>query len=448
MGAVRVLDPDLARRLVVHEARAQQTPVRELRDLGDGWLLHDPSDAEPFWNRLIAPRWPVDPAAFDRRLDEVITLFATLARLPHVRPLPLGSEPPDLAARLEAAGFELLGADRRLVLVEHNDVDRRVDAAQARVASSFGAGVVSATRHSTTLVRGPAGRRWSDRRRWASEAAIVLGDAFGVGESRRVALENDALACVTRPGCSMLLLRVDGEPAAIARRATTEDGTYLSSIGTRPHFRRQGLAAMATMLAVRDALEEGSPDRPSCRRDRQQGRPRPVRGSRVRRRRRAGARPAVAVMIEQLVGRMPRRSGMPQSGRINGSAAGRSSASAGRTVELERASVELAGVCTDWIDAPRDALLGAKVLRCGDGGKVLLLEPDTEGRLAASLARFGEGVVAIYLDAGADGDGEADLASAPPRLSRPEPGPLGPARLLLGSPLWGPNILVLDRPST
>src|SRR6185369_10610367 len=78
----RIFDPDLARRLVLHEARAQQTPARELRDLGDGWLLHDPSDAEPFWNRLIAPRWPEDSAGFDRRLDEVITLFASLARLP------------------------------------------------------------------------------------------------------------------------------------------------------------------------------------------------------------------------------------------------------------------------------------------------------------------------------------------------------------------------------
>jgi len=106
----RIFDRDLARRLVVHEARAQQTPGRELRDLGDGWLLHDPSDAEPFWNRLVAPRWPEDPAAFDRRLDQVITLFATLARLPHIRPLPLGGEPADIARRIETLG----GGPRRL----------------------------------------------------------------------------------------------------------------------------------------------------------------------------------------------------------------------------------------------------------------------------------------------------------------------------------------------
>ena len=133
----RTFDPDLAHRLVLHEARAQQTPSRELRDLGDGWLFHDPSDAEPFWNRLIAPRWPRETGAFDRRLDEVITLFATLARLPHVRPLPLGCEPPDLAARLHAAGFESMGADRRMVLVEPDRVEDQVAAAEARVAAAF-----------------------------------------------------------------------------------------------------------------------------------------------------------------------------------------------------------------------------------------------------------------------------------------------------------------------
>ena len=81
---------------------------------------------------LIAPRWPSDePPSFDRRLDEVTTLFATLARLPHVRPLPIGSEPADMAQRLQAAGFERLGADRRMVLVEPERVTRSVVAAWA-----------------------------------------------------------------------------------------------------------------------------------------------------------------------------------------------------------------------------------------------------------------------------------------------------------------------------
>ena len=259
VGGARIDDPELARRLVLHEARAQQAPTRALRDLGDGWLVHDTNDAEPFWNRVIAPRWPVEPAAFDRRLDEVITLFATIDRLPHVRPLPLGGEPPDLPRRLQAAGFEWLGADRRMALVEPERAGERLAAAEARVAAAFGRDRVTVTRHASDAAPAAERTRWADRRRWAKEASLVLEDAFGVDPGRRVALENDVLACIARPGCSILLIRVDGEPTAIARRAATADGSYLSSIGTRPAFRRRGLGALATSLAVADALEARSP---------------------------------------------------------------------------------------------------------------------------------------------------------------------------------------------
>ena len=256
MAGDRILDPDLARRLVLHEARAQQTPARELRDLGDGWLLHDPSDAEPFWNRLLAPRWPDDPGAFDQRLDEIITLFATLGRLPHVRPLPVGGEPADLARRLEAAGFVALGADRRMVLLDPYRVSELRAATEASVAAAFGVGAIGVSRQDLDSSRGRR-RRWSERRRWAADAAIVLADAFGVEAARRVALEHDVLACVSRPGCAMLLIRVEGEPAAIARRATIDEGSYLSSIGTRRMFRRRGLGSLATLLVLEDALASG-----------------------------------------------------------------------------------------------------------------------------------------------------------------------------------------------
>ena len=259
MGAVRTDDPELARRLVLHEARAQEAPSRELRHLGDAWLLHDPNDAEPFWNRVIAPRWPSEPAAFNRRLDEVITLFATIDRLPHVRPLPLGGEPPDLPRRLAAAGFEWLGADRRMVLVETDGARARLAAAEARVAAAFGRESVTVTRHGSGGVASAVPQPWGERRRWASEASLTLEHAFGVDPGRRVALENDVLACVTRPGCSIVLIRVDGEPAAIARRAATGDGSYLSSIGTRPRFRRRGLGSLATSLVVADAVRSASP---------------------------------------------------------------------------------------------------------------------------------------------------------------------------------------------
>ncbi len=54
----------------------------------------------------------------------------------------------------------------------------------------------------------------------------------------------------TTRGWSLVLVRVDGEPAAAAK-ATTFDGlTYLSSIGTREEFRGRGLAGLATRHAV------------------------------------------------------------------------------------------------------------------------------------------------------------------------------------------------------
>jgi ribosomal protein S18 acetylase RimI-like enzyme len=264
VGADRISDPDLARRMVLHEARAQHTPARELRDLGDGWLLHDPNDAEPFWNRLVAPAWPSESAAFQRRLDEIVTLFATVGRLPHIRPLPAGCEPPDMSRRLEAAGFEVMGADRRMLLLHPEHTAEVIAGAEASVDAALpGAelhvsrqGRERASERSPRVGRAPS---WPERRRWAVGVSLVLVESFGVEHARRIALEHDVLACIARPGCSMLLVSVDGEPAAVARTAGTDDGSYLSSIGTRPRFRGRGLGALVTMLAVRDALAAGDP---------------------------------------------------------------------------------------------------------------------------------------------------------------------------------------------
>ena len=238
-------DPALARRLLVHEARAQLSLGRELRDLGDGWLLHDPADPEPFWNRLVAPRWPAAPEQFDRRLDEVVTLFATLNRVPHVRTLPLGNEPSDIVDRLVAAGFHRVGADRRMVLVDRAPCLEVVAAWNARGAAGL------------LLERHPGGAAEAGPE-WATEAATVLATAFAVDPLRRVALETDVLACAARKGCSILMLRDDGDAVAVARRATVAGGTYLSSIGTRPDRRGRGFGSLVTALAVADALDAGS----------------------------------------------------------------------------------------------------------------------------------------------------------------------------------------------
>lgn len=129
------------------------------------------------------------------------------------------------------------------------------------------------------------------------------------------------------------------------------------------------------------------------------------------------------------------------------------------TVELERAAEELdlafhrAGMPKPaWAPAARDDLLGAATWvsrewwpTWGDAEApaIAILEPDTEGRLAAALARSGEGVGAIYLAPPRDpGAPRID----PARVGRPAAGPLGSGRLLLTRPTWGPHVVVLDRP--
>ena len=80
-----------------------------------------------------------------------------------------------------------------------------------------------------------------------------------------------------------------------------------------------------------------------------------------------------------------------------------------------------------WRPMPRDAALGASAQVRGLGAGIpalVVLEPDSEGRLAASLARFGEGVAVVYL---------GTLAA----------GGFGGGRLVRGGPAWGPHVVVL-----
>jgi hypothetical protein len=118
------------------------------------------------------------------------------------------------------------------------------------------------------------------------------------------------------------------------------------------------------------------------------------------------------------------------------------------TVELERAADELLDAFTDaglpepdWQPAPRETLLGASAwVTPADGARpaIVLLEPDTEGRLSATLARFGEGVAAVYLQR--TGDQATDSA----RLGRSSPGPLGTSRMVLAGRTWGPHVIVFE----
>ena len=236
-------DPTALRALAAHEARVHARPGRQLRDLGDGLLLHDPVDPEPFWNRLVAPEWPDAAIAFERRLDEIVTLFATLGRLAHVRPLAYGNRPSDLVRRLRDAGFAERGADAVMMLV---------DPTPALAASTAdGAGDVRIER--IHLVDdGPGAEAASDA------VAAVLSEAFGVDAGGSVPLAVELRASLADPASHTVLVRVGDVPAAVARRATFDGMTYLSSIGTRPRFRHRGLGTLAAAAATVDGVAAGS----------------------------------------------------------------------------------------------------------------------------------------------------------------------------------------------
>jgi hypothetical protein len=113
------------------------------------------------------------------------------------------------------------------------------------------------------------------------------------------------------------------------------------------------------------------------------------------------------------------------------------------TVELERSARELSHLLdpgASFEAAPASAILGARAVvgPAADvpGLRIVLLEPETEGRLAAALARTGEGWVATW-----DLDPGADLRRR--QSSIPRPGPLGDERLLLGEAVTGPYRLLV-----
>jgi hypothetical protein len=131
------------------------------------------------------------------------------------------------------------------------------------------------------------------------------------------------------------------------------------------------------------------------------------------------------------------------------------------TVELDRAEADLDvwlapvaepamadGPAVEVLGAT-DPHLGARTrVRAAPGlpGEVLVLsEPATEGRLAASLARDGEGPCALYL---APREGlDAWIRAARARgvtLAGPAAGPFGRSVLLAGGAAAGPHVILVD----
>ncbi len=223
-----------------HEAHAHAIPCREVRDLGDALLLHDPRDADPFWNRLQAVRWPKAPIAFDRRLAEALALFAILGRRPHVWPSPVHAGPPDLASRLADNGFVDVGGGHIMILADPA-------AAPPVRPGEPGQGV---TAHA---ILEPDDARPGD----LEDLGRVLAVAFGMPVARAPELAADLARTLDDERVVVALVRVDGVAAAAAKATTFGGWTYLSSIGSLPGFRGRGLAALATRHAIAAATARG-----------------------------------------------------------------------------------------------------------------------------------------------------------------------------------------------
>ena len=123
------------------------------------------------------------------------------------------------------------------------------------------------------------------------------------------------------------------------------------------------------------------------------------------------------------------------------------------TVDLDRAARELAHLLVPgcgFAEAPSSVLLGARC-RVGPAAadaalRIVLLEPDSEGRLAATLARAGEGWAATWTVRRPVPTRRLD-PSRPAALSAPRQGPLGRERLLLDGQRPAPHRLLVDVPS-
>ncbi|MDQ2966357.1 MAG: hypothetical protein M3R57_10965 [Chloroflexota bacterium] len=124
------------------------------------------------------------------------------------------------------------------------------------------------------------------------------------------------------------------------------------------------------------------------------------------------------------------------------------------TVELDRAERDLVAsfgrLSLAWSrDLADDTLLGARCrLIASRPGllEILLLEPVTEGRIAASLARFDEGAVVVYVlvPTARLRDVLRDLRAAGLVLSGEGGGPFGREWLVTGSPRWGAHLCVAE----
>jgi hypothetical protein len=105
------------------------------------------------------------------------------------------------------------------------------------------------------------------------------------------------------------------------------------------------------------------------------------------------------------------------------------------TVDAARAEADLEpALGTAWRDAGEDAILGARCRRMALGRSDLILaEPTTEGYVAACLARFGEGPIAVALDG----------TTTAGRLAHTNPVTHGQATYVRVGPVTAPTLIFL-----
>lgn len=96
-----------------------------------------------------------------------------------------------------------------------------------------------------------------------------------------------------------------------------------------------------------------------------------------------------------------------------------------------------------------DTLLGASVglVQPAGADPIAILEPITEGRLAATLARHGEGFAGEYVAAPIGRDAIRAAAAAGLVLGRPADGPFGRSVLVLAGRVDGPHLVLVERPA-
>lgn len=233
------LDDATVRALEIHETYAHAVGDRVVRDLGDCYLLHSPTQADPYVNRIAAIRWPEERDAFDRRVAEVLTLFAGLDRRPHVWTAPAHRRPADLEERLRAVGFRDAG-DGAFVML------RTAAPAPMRLAAGLSVERVAAT--------DPRARESA----WIREVALVLARSFAFPDDEVPSIQRDIEAASVTPGMTTVVLR-DGGDAVAAGRAFVRDGlAYLLSIGTDPLAAGRGLGTIVTATLAADAAAAGA----------------------------------------------------------------------------------------------------------------------------------------------------------------------------------------------